>query len=155
MKLLDFGVANTVDDDEGEDLTTQSGLLIGSPGYMAPEQVLGKPVDGRADIYSLGLVMFEMLTGKNPMDRGHAGATLMAHLDEPRPRAREVRCDIAPELDAIINACLAKNPEDRFAEVPALMRAMRIAASCISKHSRVPASTGESTLRKELPRFKM
>lgn len=153
VKLLDFGVVDTIEDDDGEDLT-QSGILLGSPGYMAPEQVLGNPVDGRADIYSLGLVMFEMLTGKNPMEREHAGATLMAHVDETRPRPRDIRPDIAPELDAIIHVCLAKKPEDRFADITALVRAFRVAASCILKSLRAHTSI-DSTPPRDLPRFTM
>ena len=129
VKLFDFGLVDALDDCGEEDLTTHSGLLIGSPEYMAPEQARGESVDGRADIYALGLLMFEMLTGRNPMDRGNTGATLMAQVETvpPRPVAPPQHDPITPELEALIHLCLAKQREDRFSDVVALMSALRAA----------------------------
>ena len=85
LKVLDFGLVKKYNHEDTDDLT-QEGLFMGSPKYMAPEQILGNPVSPRTDIYALGVLAYELLTGDPPFDRGNSVKTLMAHVnDEPVP----------------------------------------------------------------------
>ncbi|MBR59254.1 MAG: hypothetical protein CMH54_14710 [Myxococcales bacterium] len=126
VKVLDFGLAKVLD--PSEPITAQSQQdLFGTPYYMAPEQIRGRNVDPRTDIYALGALTFRMLTGTFPFSAETAFDTLRAHLTEPIPAAREV----APELgipkwlDDIIERCLRKDPDERFPDMHALRAALR------------------------------
>ena len=120
-KILDFGLAKRVTPIEGvesEDQTltnlTQQGSTVGTPAYMSPEQVRGQPADARSDIFSFGIVLYEMLAGVHPFHRPHAMETASAILrDEPAPLARHVKG--APELlEHVVGKALAKDPEERY-----------------------------------------
>ena len=102
VKVLDFGLVKDVSG-EGEDLT-QAGLFMGSPKYMAPEQILGGEITPRTDIYSLGVMMFEMLTGKVPFDRGASVGTLMAHVNDPLPPMRSInpKLQASPTMENVV-----------------------------------------------------
>ena len=106
VKIVDFGIAKVLSDD-GADLT-QTGEVFGTPNYMSPEQCLGKPVDRRSDIYSLGCVFEEMLSGAPPFSAGSALETLMMHVNET-PSARH-----SPLVSDVILRALEKQPLDRF-----------------------------------------
>ena len=121
--VSDFGIARAVAI-EGGDRLTQSGLSIGSPAYMSPEQAGGDPVDGRSDIYSLGCVLFTMLTGEPPFSRGTAQATIAAQLTEPPPSVRERSPEAPKGVDEIILTALQKDPDDRFASATELIAAL-------------------------------
>jgi eukaryotic-like serine/threonine-protein kinase len=109
VKIIDFGLATTA---FGEGLTA-TGAMLGTPHYMAPEQVRGKPVDARTDVYALGALAYHLVTGRPPFSGENAIAIGFAHISEtPRP-PRELRADCPAELDAAIVAALAKNPSDR------------------------------------------
>ncbi|MFK7987063.1 MAG: serine/threonine protein kinase [Sandaracinaceae bacterium] len=125
VKVLDFGLVKDLEG-SGEDLT-QTGLFMGSPKYMSPEQIQGDEVDGRADLYSLGVILFEMLTGTVPFDRTHSVNILMAHVHDEPPSMQETNPDVSvPEgLAAIVACTLAKSPDDRFASMDALLDALR------------------------------
>ncbi len=124
VKILDFGLVKEMAEDK-EDLT-QQGLFMGSPKYMAPEQILGNAVSAPTDIYSLGVVAYELLTSKVPFDEGASVKTLMAHVnDPPLPvRAANPRASISLDMEAIIMRCLAKEPEDRFLNMDGLLLAL-------------------------------
>ena len=115
-KVLDFGIAKRLDAKESG-LTTP-GMVCGTPDYMAPEQARGQQVDKRADIYALGVVMYEMLTGVNPYQRGSSAETMVAHVDyDPPPPSEKApgREEPIPEsLDAIVMWSLAKKLDERF-----------------------------------------
>ncbi len=115
VKVLDFGLVKDVTG-ASEDLT-QAGLFMGSPKYMAPEQILGGEITPRTDVYSLGVMMYEMLTGKVPFDRGASVGTLMAHVNEAVAPMRAVNPQAAfsPTMEAIVSRCLEKDPATRFA----------------------------------------
>jgi eukaryotic-like serine/threonine-protein kinase len=132
VKVLDFGLVSVLGDGKGG-RNSQPGMLIGSPQHMSPEQIEGDRVDGRADIYALGLMMFEMLTGCNPMARNNVGATLLAHLDDPPPQPIALRSDLKvdPVVEAVMMRCLAKRPDDRYESVSRLMEAIRRAARAV------------------------
>ncbi len=113
-KVLDFGVAKELD--PSAPALTSPGLVCGTPEFMAPEQALGQAVDGRADLYAAGVLLYEMLTGLNPFERGSAAETMVAHVREEAPRLSLHRPDLpAVELlDALTARALAKDPGERF-----------------------------------------
>jgi eukaryotic-like serine/threonine-protein kinase len=110
-KLLDFGMAKVLGQTAA--VQTDSGAVMGTPLYMAPEQALGKKVDGRADVYALGVLAHELLTGKRPISGETAMAVLAAHLAATPPRVSEEHGALDQRLDAPILRMLAKNPDDR------------------------------------------
>jgi serine/threonine-protein kinase len=114
-KLLDFGIAKTFDEAATQQLTA-TGFAIGTPQYMAPEQAAGKPVDGRSDLYSLGVVMYEMLVGEVPFNDTSTPAVLVKHMTEvpPQPSRRRPDLNISPGLEAVALKCLEKDPAMRF-----------------------------------------
>jgi serine/threonine-protein kinase len=125
VKVLDFGLVKDVSG-TAEDLT-QAGLFMGSPKYMAPEQILGGEITPRTDIYSLGVMLYEMLTGKVPFDRGASVGTLMAHVNDRAASMRSVNPHIAPSptMEAIVYRCLEKEPSKRFASMKDLLNALK------------------------------
>jgi serine/threonine protein kinase len=109
VKLLDFGIAKTF----GEGSVTGSGQMIGTPIYMSPEQCRAKGVDTRADIYALGCVAMELLTGRPPFEYDNVAELIVAQLQEVPPRARTRKPSLPAELDSLIHRMLAKEPDDR------------------------------------------
>ena len=108
VKLADLGIAKLL---SAEPLTATTGV-IGTAHYIAPEQARGDPVDGRADLYSLGCVLFEMLVGRPPFE-GDAAALTYAHVHRPAPRARSLASDVPGDLDQLVAALLEKQPSAR------------------------------------------
>src|SRR5689334_25249282 len=109
LKVTDFGIARS-----GASQMTEVGSIIGTAQYLSPEQAKGAPVDQRSDLYSVGIVLYEMLTGKVPFTGESPVEIAMKHLsDTPRPPSL-LRPDIPPDLDMVVLRALAKNPEDRF-----------------------------------------
>ncbi len=126
VKVLDFGLVKNVGDERGEDLT-QAGLFMGSPKYMAPEQIKGDKVDARTDIYALGIIMYEMLTGKVPFDRPNSVHIMMAHVNEPPPplRVMNPELQINQMTEDVVFRCLEKEPDKRFASMEQLLNALK------------------------------
>src|SRR5262245_13946891 len=125
VKVLDFGLVKDVSG-EAEDLT-QAGLFMGSPKYMAPEQILGGEITPCTDVYSLGVMMYEMLSGKVPFDRGASVGTLMAHVNEVPPPLRSVnpKLQASPTMENIVTRCLEKEPGKRFNSMKDLLNALK------------------------------
>lgn len=119
-KVGDFGIAT------GPDWTrvTRAGSIIGSARYMSPEQVRSKPVDGRSDVYSLGVVLYEMLAGHPPFDGINMPEIARQHLTAAPQPLSEVRDDLPPGLDRVVARCLEKLPEDRFSSMDELLGAL-------------------------------
>jgi eukaryotic-like serine/threonine-protein kinase len=125
VKITDFGIAHI--EDPSATLQTQDGEILGTPAYMSPEQVLGKSVDGRSDLFSLGVILYELSTGTRPFGRqGKTLATLFNEITHgPPPEPVQLNRDIDPRLSQVIMKCLAKEPQDRYATGEALADALR------------------------------
>jgi hypothetical protein len=125
VKVLDFGLVKDVSSD-GEELT-KAGLFMGSPKYMAPEQINGAPIDGRTDVYALGVIMYEMVTGKVPFDRPKTIDILMAHANEEIPAIRQMNpaTRISPALEEVIMRSMAKSPNDRYRSMDEVLAALK------------------------------
>lgn len=111
--LSDFGIAKTLESDATQELTG-TGVRLGTPDYMSPEQCMGAPVDYRTDIYSLGLVLFEMLTGVKPFSAETQMATMHRQIYDPLPSPRQWAPGLPPVVEQVLGRALAKNPQDRF-----------------------------------------
>ena len=121
-KLLDFGIAKTFE--EGSTQLTQTGFALGTPQYMAPEQAAGKEVTAQSDLYSLGVMLYEMLTGEVPFDAPTTAAILIKQLTEtPEPPSRR-KPGVSPALEAVAMQCLDKEPQRRFADADAFIEAL-------------------------------
>lgn len=125
-KVLDFGIAKSVDaGPEGEQLT-RAGSVMGTPEYIAPEQIRGKAVDGRADLYAMGVILFELITGKRPYSSAKVMNLLMSHLRDPIPPITPVAEEqgIPKHVIAAISKAMAKQPEDRFQDARSFAQAL-------------------------------
>jgi eukaryotic-like serine/threonine-protein kinase len=110
-KVTDFGIARSLDMQRG---MTQTGTVLGTSDYIAPEQAQGQHVDDHTDVYSLGVVLFELLTGHVPFTGENFVAVAMRHINEPPPPIRTERPDVPPRVEAAIQRAMAKEPDDRF-----------------------------------------
>ncbi|MBW2278081.1 MAG: serine/threonine protein kinase [Deltaproteobacteria bacterium] len=129
VKLLDFGVARIIGGDDagpvdgapapvrtaadGKPLT-QRGIVLGTPGYLAPENVRGAPADLRTDLFSVGVILYEMLVGRRPFRGDTVDEIITATLTKPIPSPRALRPDLTPAMERLVLTALAKNPDDRF-----------------------------------------
>jgi serine/threonine-protein kinase len=128
--LLDFGLAKVLRDEPGLVGLTRSGFTIGTPEFMSPEQVLGKDLDWRSDQYALGVLAFEMFTGRVPFEGKTPQEVTLARLtSRPRP-LRELRPELSEKLEVVINRTLATEPSDRF---PSMKDARAAFASVMPK----------------------
>ena len=114
--LTDFGIAKIIDEEATQDLTGTS-AAVGTPEYMAPEQVTAKSVDHRADIYALGVVFYEMVTGRKPFQADTPMAVLFKHASEPLPRPSQFLSSLPDSVEKILIKALAKRAEDRYANM--------------------------------------
>ena len=141
--VTDFGIARSGSDSK----LTATGMSVGTPRYMSPEQARAKDVDGRSDLYSLGVVGYECLTGRTPFDGGDAFAILMEHINAPVPQPSLVS-PAAWSLYAVIERLLAKQPEDRFTDADALIAALQakdsVAASSMRPTQAAPVAAGST-----------
>jgi serine/threonine-protein kinase len=118
VKLMDFGVARMA---EAPEAMTQAGLIVGTPHYMSPEQVQGKQLDARSDVYAMGILLYELLIGRRPFESSSLTGILTAHITEKARPPIELRTDIGRDLNAIVMRCLEKDPKARYADAGALL----------------------------------
>jgi serine/threonine protein kinase len=134
VKITDFGLARAVDDAS----LTQSGVIAGTPQYMAPEQARGETIDARADLFSLGCVLYALATGRPPFRGGSSMAVLRRICDDRQRPIRELNPEIPDWLAAIIEKLLAKNPGDRFQSAKELSDLLAQCLAHVQQPSRVP-----------------
>jgi serine/threonine-protein kinase len=135
IKLLDFGIAKLAGSSAGQN-RTRTGAVIGTPTYMAPEQCRGVAVDARADLYSLGCILFELCAGRPPFGSQATGDMVAAHIQEPPPAISSLVNGVPQELDALAQRMLAKVPADRVQTTDELIRLINTAKSAISQIAR-------------------
>ncbi len=128
IKIIDFGLVKMLGDALGPaewQRLTRTGVIFGTPGYMAPEQMLERPVDRRTDLYAVGVVLFELLTGRQPFEHEEISVMWRKHLNDPVPRLGDIDPALDnPDLDAILQTLLAKQPDQRFDTALAARRAL-------------------------------
>ena len=134
-KVTDFGIARSLDVDHG---MTQTGTVIGTSNYIAPEQASGRSVDERTDIYSLGVVLFELLTGDVPFPGENFVAVAMRHVHEEPPSVLELRPDVPFRVAQVVERALAKDPDDRFPSMATMVAELR---ACLAEGEAPDART--------------
>ena len=134
--LTDFGLTKRLG---SQGSLTRTGAWVGTPDYVAPEQIRAGTVDGRADIYSLGCVLYEMLTGEVAYPKDNDMAKLWAHVQDPCPLPSTKRPDLVQAFDDVVARATAKEPEDRFARASEMALAVDAAAAEQRAHLGLPA----------------
>jgi serine/threonine protein kinase len=133
VKLTDFGIARIADSSR-----TRTGLVLGTPAFMSPEQLAGAPVDGRSDLYSTGVMLFQLLTGRLPHE-AESMARLMAQIaNEPAPDVRTCRPEVPETLAHVVARALEKQPEMRYADGYQLAKDLRAVESQLEAPSEGP-----------------
>jgi serine/threonine-protein kinase len=149
VKVVDFGIAKAIGGDGGAQKVTKTGFVVGTPEYMSPEQLSGDPVDGRSDLYSLGLVFYRMLTGASPFPAESQQETMIKRLtDDPLPLAT-ARPDVAfpPALQRCMDRALARSPDDRYVSAADFARDVRTLATTVT--GKVDLDAGTQVVRSE------
>jgi len=150
VKILDFGLARRTaagsDETNADTLValTEPGVVLGTVGYMSPEQVRGEATDARSDIFSFGAVLFEMLSGLRPFRRGSPAETLTAILRDEPPEMPEEPRPASPALERIARRCLEKNPESRFQQARDLAYTLEVLAEAPAPRAAAPRSAAEA-----------
>ncbi len=127
VKVADFGIARA-----GASEITEVGAIMGTAQYLSPEQAQGKSVTAASDLYSVGVVLFEMLAGRPPFDGDSAVAIALKHVSQPPPRLRELRPEIHERLEAVVSKSLAKESEDRFTDADSFLAALDHAEAALA-----------------------
>jgi hypothetical protein len=142
-KVLDFGIAKLLPELGGS--FTQTGSLLGTPHYMAPEQAAGRPIDHRTDLYAMGVILFECATGVKPFHGDSLFDLLRKHIDAPPPRPLALRPDLPPALEHVILTALAKSPDHRWQSAHAMSAALQQAAAQLAPEQWAPLGGGAAS----------
>ncbi len=140
--MSDFGIARV----EQSTTLTEAGHILGTAAYMSPEQVNGEALDGRSDLYSLGVVGFHALAGRLPFESSAASALLVAHATKPAPALASLAPSVPRELAAVIDRCLRKGREERFATAEAMEEALARASEAMARIAATTHASGEVVL---------
>ncbi|MFE3323907.1 protein kinase [Streptomyces sp. NPDC059176] len=128
VKVMDFGIARAMQ--SGVTSMTQTGMVVGTPQYLSPEQALGRGVDARSDLYSVGIMLFQLLTGRLPFDADSPLAIAYAHVQEEPVAPSSINRSVTPAMDALVARALKKNPNERFPSAATMRDAcMRVASA--------------------------
>ena len=145
--ISDFGIAKI---SQGSGTMTGSGI-IGTPAYMSPEQATGDLVDGRADVYALGIILFEMLTGKQPYEADTPMAVAIKHVTDPVPRILTVNPNLPADMDLIIQKAMAKNRDERFGTAVEMVQTLKEVAGIFGPEQKSKTLTALKTSLKKQP----
>lgn len=138
IKVMDFGIARAMQ--SGVTSMTQTGMVVGTPQYLSPEQALGRGVDARSDLYSVGIMLFQLLTGRLPFDADSPLAIAYAHVQEEPVAPSSINRSVTPAMDALVARALKKNPNERFPSATAMRdECARVAGA---GHTGAPAIIG-------------
>ncbi len=155
--LSDFGIAKILEEDSALTMTG-TGVGIGTPEYMAPEQGLGKNVDARADIYSLGVVLYELVTGRKPYSADTPMAVIIKHISDPLPNPRGIQPGLPADIEELIVKALAKEPANRYQSMYEMTKAMKkilirsgenISQLSVGTQERSKVGTSDNTINEE------
>ncbi|MGW5370825.1 protein kinase domain-containing protein [Streptomyces sp. NPDC004009] len=128
VKVMDFGIARAMQ--SGVTSMTQTGMVVGTPQYLSPEQALGRGVDARSDLYSVGIMLFQLVTGRLPFDADSPLAIAYAHVQEEPVTPSSINRSLPPAVDALVSRALKKNPNERFPNAESMRdECLRVAAS--------------------------
>ncbi|MFR0358811.1 protein kinase domain-containing protein [Streptomyces sediminimaris] len=128
VKVMDFGIARAMQ--SGVTSMTQTGMVVGTPQYLSPEQALGRGVDARSDLYSVGIMLFQLVTGRLPFDADSPLAIAYAHVQEEPVAPSSINRSLPPAVDALVARALKKNPNERFPNAESMRdECLRVAAS--------------------------
>ncbi len=144
-KVTDFGIAH-IDDPDGQQMT-RAGEILGTPVYMAPEQILGQPVDGRTDLYSLGVILYELATGERPFQGENLAAVFRAITSDDPISPDQINPDIPPALSRSILKAMARNPSDRFASGHEFADALTSSLNTLTQPSSLPPVSEKPSYR--------
>jgi serine/threonine-protein kinase len=136
LKLTDFGVARSCVSE-----STEGHAIIGTAQYISPEQVEGDPASAASDLYSIGVILYELLTGRPPFDGDTIAAVLLSHVRDQPPPPSAVNAAVTREMDAIVMPALEKNPKDRYADAEAFIAALERVGTISRSHVPLPLST--------------
>ena len=136
--LMDFGIVKIL----GGESHTSTGAVVGTARYMSPEIIRGEVADHRSDIYSLGVTLYEMLSGRPPFMANSAMTLMMMHLNDPVPNVREFRDDVPPQLVQILEKSLAKDRADRYQSAAEMAADLRLALADLGGQTSSAKNTG-------------
>src|SRR3989441_6424967 len=161
VKILDFGIAKLTQPDGSLSQTeiptrrvdTEPGVVMGTVGYMSPEQVKGRPVDHRSDIFSFGAILYEMLSGRRAFHGESAAETMSAILKEDPPDLSSTNQNISPALERLVNHCLEKSPESRFHSASDLAFALEAISGASPVSSQTMTAMASLSSRQRLKKF--
>ncbi|UZK55458.1 protein kinase [Streptomyces drozdowiczii] len=140
VKVMDFGIARAMQ--SGVTSMTQTGMVVGTPQYLSPEQALGRGVDARSDLYSVGIMLFQLLTGRLPFDADSPLAIAYAHVQEEPVAPSTINRSLTPAMDALVARALKKNPNERFPSAAAMQDEIARVLSA-SGHTGAPVIVGD------------
>ncbi len=155
VKILDFGLAKLTQVEAAPDSATmtvqsEAGKVLGTVGYMSPEQVRGKPADARSDLFALGAIIYEMLTGKRAFHGDTSADTMTAILTKDPPEFGSANAQVSPALDRIVRHCLEKSPDERFQSARDVAFDLEMLSSITSSTAALPAAAA-SPWRRRMP----
>src|SRR4051812_8270166 len=147
VKVVDFGIARIADDLGASTGKTQTGMVMGTPAYMSPEQGSGasNKIDGRSDVYSLGVMMFQLATGRLPFPGSNFGEVLIGHLQVPPPQPRSLNAQIPEAYEAVILKCMQKKQEDRYGSMKELKHAIEACMDKLAMSKDLPVADDSDT----------